>query len=74
MILTGNFGGASAGAQCQGDFNRDGAVAINEIMTSVNNSLTGCPSPGARFVDNGDGTITDGQTGLMWPPNRAQDF
>jgi hypothetical protein len=24
------------------------------------------PSPPARFVDNGDGTITDNETGLMW--------
>jgi hypothetical protein len=24
------------------------------------------PPPPPRFVDNGDGTITDAQTGLMW--------
>lgn len=24
------------------------------------------PSPGARFVDNGDGTVTDNHTGLQW--------
>ena len=53
-------------AQCLGDFNADGTVAINEIITSVNNSLAGCPPPGVRFVDNADGTITDNQTGLMW--------
>jgi len=27
----------------------------------------GYPKSGARFVDNGDGTITDKATGLMWP-------
>ena len=26
----------------------------------------GYPASGARFVDNGDGTITDNATGLMW--------
>ena len=27
----------------------------------------GYPRSGARLVDNGDGTITDNATGLMWP-------
>jgi hypothetical protein len=31
---------------------------------------TGCPS-GGRFVDNGDGTVTDNCTGLMWQQNTA---
>jgi uncharacterized protein DUF1566 len=30
----------------------------------------GCPSEG-RFVDNGDGTVTDTCTGLMWQKNTA---
>jgi hypothetical protein len=55
-----------ARAQCSGDFDHDGTVAINEIITAVNNSLVGCPTPGPRFVDNGDGTITDMHTGMMW--------
>ena len=57
------------GAQCnhcEGDFNGDGEVTINEIIVSVNNALGGCPTPGPRFVDNGDGTITDTKTGLQW--------
>lgn len=29
--------------------------------------------PPARFVDNGDGTITDNQTGLMWEKKLAAD-
>jgi hypothetical protein len=31
---------------------------------------TGCPSAG-RFVDNGDGTVTDTCTGLMWQQETA---
>ena len=31
---------------------------------------TGCPSEG-RFVDNGDGTVTDHCTGLMWQKDTA---
>ena len=27
---------------CQGDFNQDGRVTIDEIITSVNNALAGC--------------------------------
>lgn len=32
--------------------------------------LTGCPMEG-RFVNNGDGTVTDNCTGLMWQQTRA---
>ncbi|MBI4605561.1 MAG: DUF1566 domain-containing protein [Planctomycetes bacterium] len=32
--------------------------------------VTGCPSEG-RFVDNGDGTVTDTCTGLMWQKDTA---
>ena len=46
---------ARGDAQCPGDFNGDGTVSINEFITAVSNSLLGCPTPGARFVDNGDG-------------------
>ncbi|HVM94744.1 MAG TPA: DUF1566 domain-containing protein [Candidatus Acidoferrales bacterium] len=53
-------------AQCKGDFDGNGHVTVDELVTSVNNALNGCPSPSQRFVDNGDGTITDGKTGLMW--------
>jgi len=52
--------------QCEGDFNGDGEVTINEIIVAVNNALDGCPPPGPRFVDNGDGTITDTKTRLQW--------
>jgi hypothetical protein len=36
-----------AGAQCLGDFDGNGMVAINEIITSVNNALNGCQGTGA---------------------------
>ncbi len=64
------------------DGNDNGSVAVNELIQAVNNSLNGCnavaPTPSesprtptptptpVRFVDNGDGTITDLGTGLMW--------
>ncbi len=51
---------------CRGDFNNDGQVTIDEIIVSVNNALNGCPPPGERFQDNGDGTISDTRTGLQW--------
>jgi uncharacterized protein DUF1566 len=59
--------------QCEGDFNGDGAVTVNEIIVSVNNALEGCPASGPRFVDNGDGTITDSKTGLQWEKKDSKD-
>src|SRR5215475_7571875 len=53
-------------AQCLGDFNRDSRVTVDELLTAVRNSLDGCPLLGGRFVDNGDGTVTDQATGLVW--------
>jgi hypothetical protein len=63
----------SAVGQCPGDFDRDGAVAIHEIITTIRNSLEGCAAPGPRFVNNGDGTITDQQMGLMWEQKVERD-
>jgi hypothetical protein len=51
---------------CPGDFNGDQVVTVNEILVSVRYALYGCPGPGPRLVDNGDGTVTDNETGLMW--------
>jgi hypothetical protein len=48
---------------CPGDLGGDQEVTVDEILTSVNNALNGCP---LRFVDNGDGTVSDKWTGLMW--------
>jgi hypothetical protein len=35
---------------CEGDFNGDGMVAINEVITAVVNGLNGCPSPLPTFA------------------------
>jgi len=82
-------------AQCCGDCDDDGTVTVNELISAVNNALSGCSivgPPGVcallrtgqqesyqegddgdlragvplRYIDNGDGTITDSNTGLMW--------
>jgi hypothetical protein len=56
--------GAVGAQPCPGDIDGDNSVTVDEILTSVNSALDGCSS--ARFVDNGDGTVTDYHTGLMW--------
>ncbi len=62
MILTAN-GVLAHPVTCPGDLGGDDEVTVDEILTSVSNALNGCP---VRFVDNGDGTISDNWTGLMW--------
>ena len=99
----------SVAAQCCGDCDGNGRVAINELVSAVNRALDGCrddgiceAQPGGQrfpasgqttcwnsagtvipcagtdhdgdvqagatlaYMDNGDGTITDNNTGLMW--------
>jgi hypothetical protein len=59
---------SSAGAQCLGDFDDDGSVEINELITAVNNSLNGCsgvPTPtmppgGACPINFGDDNTAAG--------------
>ena len=53
-------------AQCLGDFNGDGKVLVDELLTAAKNALNGCQLIGPRFSDNGDGTVTDHKTGLVW--------
>ena len=53
-------------AQCPGDLNGDSRVSVDELLTAVRNSLDGCELSGERFVDNGDGTVRDQKTGLVW--------
>lgn len=67
------WAGTPAGAQCRGDFNGDLRVTIDELISSVENALDGCAMGEARFVDNGDGTITDRQTRLLWEKKTAID-
>ena len=57
---------SQAQQQCSGDLDGDGRVTVDEPIAAVDNSLHGCPVAGPRFVDNGDGTVTDNLTGLMW--------
>jgi hypothetical protein len=67
-----------------GDVNADGNVDVSDAIAVVQFLFlgepellqpicpTGLPSPlptPGRFVDNGDGTVTDEDTGLMWEKN-----
>ena len=61
-------------SQCLGDFNDDGKVSVDELVTAVDNALHGCEViPGSRFVNNGDGTVTDRMTGLQWEKKESLD-
>jgi len=65
-----------APAPGNGDCNNDGQVNILDVTCVLNIILEITPEPtptpgppptnGGRFMDNGDGTVTDNQTGLMW--------
>ncbi len=66
----GIVGGTSV-LDCQGAPGAPGTpadvCAVFAAMGTVPLFGTGLPcSPTVRFVDNGDGTVTDNQTGLMW--------
>jgi hypothetical protein len=39
---------------------------VNSSVTNFTNDPVACGVSTARYVDNGDGTVTDTQTGLMW--------
>jgi len=56
--------GAIPVSACQAFANAGGAVDIAQLVAGVHNALGGCAA--SRFRDNGDGTISDRQTGLMW--------
>jgi len=51
---------------CAGDTNMDGQVTIAEVQQAANSYLYDCSPNQPRFVDNGDGTISDYETGLTW--------
>ena len=51
-------------SDCPAFANPAGTVDIAQLVRAVNNALTGCTD--RRFVDNGDGTISDKHRGLMW--------
>ena len=70
LVLFGAFvleAGAAAGqVRCSGDLDGNQNVSVSQLVTAVTRALDGCPFPPAtRFVDNGNGTITDHKTGLM---------
>jgi len=53
----------AAAQSCPADTSGDLQVTVDELVRLINASLDGCPP---RFVDNGDGTVTDNWNGLMW--------
>ncbi|NOY09206.1 MAG: DUF1566 domain-containing protein [Spirochaetes bacterium] len=53
--------------QVEGDVNLPGTGQTTSYVTGDDGELqTGVAWPDPRFTDNGDGTITDNLTGLMW--------
>ena len=59
-LLTGGAR-AQCNPTCQGDFNQDGRVTVDEIITSVNNALTGCgESPEQQGCIDSGGSVSTG--------------
>lgn len=56
--------GAVPISSCRAFATANGRVSVTQLVEGVANALDGCPGP--RFVDNGDGTVTDTQGGLIW--------
>jgi len=53
---------------------RPSLAAMDAKLNALINNLVACPSNSpTRFVDNGDGTICDAQTGLMWEKKQETD-
>lgn len=52
------------------EFNNDNRVSVDDVPTGVQGRLSG-PEP--RIVDNGDGTVSDQRTGLMWETKTVDD-
>lgn len=48
-------------------------TASQQRITDYTNHMVSWVEP-ARYVDNGDGTVTDRRTGLMWEKKTNQDF
>ncbi len=73
VLIAGLASAAPAPAQlCCGDCDGNGAVSVHELVTSVTNDLNGCGAA-PRLVANGDGTVSDRVTGLMWAQTRNLD-
>jgi hypothetical protein len=56
--------------KCYDDQSREIPCAGATCLGQDGHYATGCPSEG-RFTDNGDGTVTDHCTGLMWQKDTA---
>ena len=56
------------------NLNLGSATAKNKTLTSYGVAVRGrkLPEPNARFIDNGDGTITDTFLKLMWQKNQSE--
>jgi len=48
--------------------NYSGTIKVHGDQSSGNNVIA-CTGTGGRYVDNGDGTVTDSATNLMWTKN-----
>lgn len=62
---------AQCNPECQGDFNNDGRVGINEIVIAVNNTLNDCGETPAEACRAAGGTVMSGPccTGVGDFPN-----
>ena len=58
-----------AGGMCP--TTRDKTDIQNQVTADAD--LIGLKLTGTRFIDNGDGTVTDTQTGLMWEKKTSLD-
>ena len=48
-------------------------IAVLSLTVCLPIVVIGAKKESSRFVDNGDGTISDLQTGLMWEKKSASD-
>jgi len=49
---------AQCNPTCQGDFNLDGRVTVDEIIIAVNNALTGCSETAEQGCVDSGGTVS----------------
>ncbi|MBR6888100.1 MAG: DUF1566 domain-containing protein [Selenomonadaceae bacterium] len=56
------------------NLNLGAATAKNKTLTSYGVAVRGrkCPDPQSRFIDNGDGTVTDTFLKVMWQKNQNE--
>jgi hypothetical protein len=70
--VTGCLDKAGAAADCSNAGSQSSALRaasdtfIHDSLCALDPDNPGCVVPPARFIDNGDGTVTDQETGLQW--------